>query len=367
MDSGSPDLSSLKKSDMSDIRRTVDYWTSRGMKTLHRVYDVEEVKRRLSEIDEAQRFHYLTCRDKQGRTALHSAAYVGRVEVADLIIRSADSEYRDSVIYCVDDDGETPLHNAQSSVMAQILLDRLTPATRQQFIKRTNKRRDTAVTTAIWYGRQSLLEFLWSQCDTSTELDCLQRPSTHYEDSLLMAAGLMGDRKILTFLLNKIPVDSWEEIVTTANKQLDVTLTQLLVLHQMGDLIAQVLKPLSLDKRRAHLALEVKGVFREVASSPFELALKPAEEVHRMLFRLKVVSNALHWVLSSYYDNWSQQLQNDVLKVLHLLTNEYFLTYPVSIIRYTLPSVTTISPQLISTHTSALTVSMFTLFKLDDI
>ena len=118
-----------------DRRSTEGYWTSRGLETLHRVYDVEELKRRMDQIDDADRFHYLTCRDKQDMTALHTAVLGDIVKVADQIIGSTDTEDRDSVINCADDHGETLLQKANSSDMAQTLLDALAPKTRREFIK----------------------------------------------------------------------------------------------------------------------------------------------------------------------------------------------------------------------------------------
>ena len=50
--------------------------------------------------------------DRLGWNALQRAALGGRTEVADLIIRYADTEDRESVVRCVDDDGGSLLHKA---------------------------------------------------------------------------------------------------------------------------------------------------------------------------------------------------------------------------------------------------------------
>ena len=106
--------------------------------------------------------------DRMGRTALHTASLEDKVEVADLVIRSADTEDGDSVIYCIDDDGNTPLDGAKSSDMAQMLLDGLTVKRRQRHIKHRGRRGQTAASEALRGGGRHVFITIWQQCDEST-------------------------------------------------------------------------------------------------------------------------------------------------------------------------------------------------------
>ena len=406
-----------------DDKSTVDYWILRGVKTVHRVEDVGKVKRRLNQIDEADRFHYLTCRDWDGITALYAAACWNSVEVADLLIQSVDSEGRDSLICSVDQLGETPLHMAKSSAMAQILLDALTPHTRQmliqhtniwgktalhtaacrdrvevadliirsvnredrepvtncvndyrgtllheaqssamaqtlldaltpktkqQFIKRTNIVEETAALHALRADKRDVFSVIWTHSDLSTQLNLLQSRTSTSADSLLMWASWSGDTETVRLLLKGIiDSDSWEKVITSVNEN-GATATHQLILHQMADSIAEVLTPLTLEKRREHLAVRIKWNGCKYGYSSCELVLKPPQELKR-IFEAGV----------TWHPNMSsKKVNNDVLKVLHLLTNEYDITSPASIIEYQLSFNTIVSHLKIDMRTSVVTVSI---------
>ena len=115
-------------------------------------------------------------RSKRGMTALRRAASRDRVEVAKELIKSADSEDREFVINCVDDDNRTPLYWAKSSAMVQTLLEGLTPQTRQQLIKHTDRAGQTAAEAALITHRE-LFNIIWTQSDLFTKLSLLQSTS----------------------------------------------------------------------------------------------------------------------------------------------------------------------------------------------
>ena len=330
-----------------------------GETPLHKAVSPAMAQTLLDGVTSHLRQQFIKHTDWEGGTALHRVGQWDGVEIADLIIRSADSENRDSVIYCVDGDGETPLHQAVSTAMAQTLLDGLTPLTKQQFIKHRNSDGFNALTFALVRGAQQLFDFLWSQSDMSTQLDIFPGPSAEYGNSLLMLAGWFGEREALRFLLDKVPEDSWEEVVTAANKQVGVTLTQLLIIHRMADLIPEVLKPLSSEKRRAHLAQEVKFMGYDVRPSSLELALIPAEDAWMSLRWSWETFKA--WDLDCK-EVFSGQESPVVLEVLHILTQEYCITSPASIIQCRFSSMMPVSPNQGCTQTSAVTVSMSVLF-----
>lgn len=81
--------------------------------------------------------------------------------------------------------------------------------------------------------------------------------------------------EIIGLLLSIIPdSDSWERITTAASKQ-GVTATHQLILHQMTGSLVEVLSPLSLEKRRKHLAVKITWGDPTYAYSSCELAMKP--------------------------------------------------------------------------------------------
>ena len=163
---------------------------------------------------------------------LHASAVCDRVDVADQIFRSTDSEDRDSVISCVYDDGETPLHKAKSSAMAQALLDALTPETKQRFIKRKDTVGMTAALSALIKEKRDVFNTIWTQSDLSTQLYLLQSHISNSGQSLLMWVSWSGDKGIVRRLLTCIQTpDSWEEIITAVSGQ-GTTATHQLILHR---------------------------------------------------------------------------------------------------------------------------------------
>ena len=354
----------IRSTDSANRDSVITCVDDNGRTLLHKTLSSAMAKKLLDGLTPQTRQQLVKHRDRQGSTALHRAVHSDNVEVVDQIIRSTDSEDRDSlIICCTDEHGRTLLHKAKSSAMAKTLLAELTPQTRQQLIKHRDNAGHTAVTYAIGHEKPALFYFLWEQSDLSTQQDISLGPRKHYGDSLLMLAGMMGDREVLRFLLSNILEDSWEEIVDAASSS-GATLTQCLILHRLHDFIAEVLRPLSLEKRRAHLALQMELRPGKVKRSSFDLALIPARDSKMMLFHCFVLSSSFSSFSHSYisYDKFSDLPSNDVLKVLHLLTNEYSITSPVSIIQCTFPSVTTVSPHQIYPGASAVTVSMSALF-----
>ena len=165
----------------------------------------------------SQNWMKLSNSERQG--VLHASAVCDRVDVADQIFRSTDSEDRDSVISCVYDDGETPLHKAKSSAMAQTLLDALTPETKQRFIKRKDTVGMTAALSALIKEKRDVFNTIWTQSDLSTQLYLLQSHISNSGQSLLMWVSWSGDKGIVRRLLTCIQTpDSWEEIITADRK-----------------------------------------------------------------------------------------------------------------------------------------------------
>ena len=258
-------------------------------------------------------------------SALHSSALRDRVELADLIIRSIDSEDRDSVIYTVDDYGMTPLHKARSPAMAQTLLDALTPQTTQQFIKHRDLMGHTAASKALRDGERTLFMDIWKQSDALTQLQLSQGPSGDLGGSLLMWACWSGDRQILRLTLGTIPDVCWAEVVTAVDNLFGMTLTHLLILREMVDCIVEVLKPLTLDQRRAHLGVKTLKALT--------LDQRRAHLGVKLNWRYQV--NCFELALGKFII-YRNKVRSELLKVLQLLVNEYSITSPASIIQHQL-------------------------------
>ena len=88
--------------------------------------------------------------------------------------------------------------------------------------------------------------------------------------------------------------------------------------------------------------------------SSCELALKPPQELKR------IIVEGVTW----HPNMSSKKVNNDVLKVLHLLTNEYDITSPASIIEYELSFNTIVSHPKVDMRTSVVTVSASSLIPL---
>ena len=337
------------------------------MTPLHKARSSAMVKTLLDGLKSETRQQFIKHTDRQGRTALHTAASMDRVETVEQIIRLADSKDRDSVIYCVDGMGRTPLHWAESSGMAHKLLDGLKPQIIQQFIRHKERMGWTAASFAVRDNKRALFMYLWSRSDTSTQIYLFPGQGKEYGDSLLMWAGWSGDKEVLRFLLDNIPEDSWEEIVTAVNKQIGTTLTQLLILHQMVDSIAEILKPLSLEKRRAQLDVKPKWLYYTHSYSSFELALKPPKQLWEYLHYLIFHARRITVLKSSNNQKMnSERVSHKLLKVLHLLGNEYGATSPASIFQYQLSSYMITSLDGTDGQTPTVTVRISALSLTDD-
>lgn len=253
----------------------------------------------------------------------HASVMCNNFAIADNIIRSAACEDSDSVIYCIKDDGMTLLHNAESSEMVHTLLNGLTPRTRQQFITHVDRKGQTAAIRALREGQRAVFTAIWEQSDMPTQRQLVQGPSKNYHgESLLIWAGWNGDRKIVRLILDNISYNCYEEAVTAVSEEIGMTVTHVLVLHQMFDLLAEILGPLTLEKRRAALKVEVESTDHTRSYSSYELALIPPKELlPRLLPERK-----------RHPDMNSERVSDQLLNVIHLLANDYSTISPASMI-----------------------------------
>lgn len=405
------------------------YWIQRGLQTLHEVNDVKQAEILLTQINGDDRLYYLTCRDTLRRTPLHTAAWNDSLAIANLIIRSVDSDDRDSIIYCVDNDsmtplnltksveiadfllsilsqnlltqfmkhadrmgqtplhraaqsnrmdlaelmlgkieshsrdliiccvdqdGESPLHQTVSLNMTKLLLSNLSPSVCQQLIRLQDRWGRTAAHRASINGHYDVLKEIWHQSNDITHRHLLSCRDVR-GDSLLMEAGWNGNREAVKLLLNLIA--DWEsdwylETVIAGSHDGD-TLLHYLIVHQLVDEVVEVMKNLTLERRRNILAIENSRGF-----SPYQLSMIDPHQIKSSgSFQANEYVNIL--VFQQFPVN------QKLLNVLHLFVNEYNIVSPASIIRCRQTTHFHISHLHLNTQTSAVKVSLSIYFASD--
>lgn len=81
------------------------------------------------------------------------------------IMNSVDSDDKDYVTYCVDDDDRTPLHKSILPAMAQTLLDGLTPQTREKYIELSDNSRQFILHLSAQCDRVEVAELIIRSVD----------------------------------------------------------------------------------------------------------------------------------------------------------------------------------------------------------
>lgn len=332
-------------------KKQSDYWRLRNVKTLHDVDDVTLGEELLSQISNADRLEYLMCGDTDGHTEgytpLHTSAQHNKVEIAELIIRSAPSEKRDSVIYCVNDRDETPLHRAESVDIVNVLLLNVCDDRRQQMIRHVDAWGRTAVHRTARYNRRDLMEVIWQKADEATRQHLLlHRDNNGY--NLLLEAGLFGNKDTLNLLLNELSeINIHEEMVTAATSSGDTVIHQLIV-YQLVRQVAEILKTLTPDRRKRFLTKKNRNGY-----SPQQLALIPPRHIRGS------VSDPQNYItFNRRCGILEHDISNILLNVIHFLTNEYPITQSGSIIQYHEGTKTLLSHLQLDTQTSTATVSI---------
>lgn len=326
-----------------------DHWKLRGLKTLHHVDKAEECERRLRKIRTNDQIHYLTCRDKFGSTALHTAAWNNRLAVVELIIRSADCLTRDSVIFCIDNYGETPLHQARSSEMVNLLLTHLSPCLRQQFIRHGNALGLPGAHhyARLYHSHRVMMELLLHSDETTVRHLLSYRDSEGY--SLLLHACHSGDRQTVRMLLDAMSTcDYYDDTVMTVSHHGD-TVIHTFIVRQWVEEIIEVLKPLTLTTRRNLSAVENKSGY-----SAYQLAL--------IAPRLIRESGPSGYLFINRACIPIFEVNNTLLSIIHLLTNEYCITSLASIIQCQLTTKLSLSHLQLNTETSTGTVSVLQVY-----
>lgn len=326
----------------------INYWTIVGVKTLHMVRDVDEGERLLSWVGGYERLNYITCRDRQGRTALHIAADGDQVEMANLIISSVESQDRDFIITKVDDKCMSPLHLTGSSAMVRTLLDGLSPHQKQNFIKLRDGVGVSATHYAASNGCIDMVRETLKHSDELTRIDLLLGKedtscsrSGCYGGSLLMWAALSGDRNAVKDVLKFVEeCDLCKEALYTKSPYGDGTPLHYFVVFQWIDVIRELLMHLQLDHRKELLNRE-----NSLGFSPHQLARVPPKEIGltgcptRLIFELGNIPQV--------------GLSIELLNLLHFFTNQYH------IVEIHLNANQVLCHRMVDTMTSESTVRIF--------
>lgn len=224
-------------------------------------------------ITATKRLHYLICNDEFSWNHLHTTAQFNQLALADLIIKSVDISYRERVVFCVNNNGRTPLHYCSSSEMVELLVTSLPPHVRQNYLLHPDIDACTAAHCAISLNRHDTLSSIWSLSNDTTREQLLSYRGV-CEVSLLMEAGHCGNRETVCLVLNLYTdSDCWEETIMSASGRGE-TIRHPLVAHQWMEELAEILKTLTLEQRRRLLSLKNFWGY-----SPYQLALMAPHQI----------------------------------------------------------------------------------------
>ena len=322
------------------------YWKKQGFMMLHDVSNTREGKAALAMVPQTEMFHYLTCKDIIGLTPLRRAVMRDNISVARLIIGASEPWYRDHVIYCLDDNRQTPLHSVRSVEMAQLLLGSLSPHLVKRYIKHRDRHGHTVAHHAVSWGHDLVLLEIWERLERASSRRKLLTWQDHEGCNLIMMACMRDKKQTIAHLIEMlIEADCLDQAVSATSLGGETALGALVV-HQNIEDVVDILKALTLPKRRQLLAIKnTKGYDAR------QLAMTPPPQVkvggRRTQLNLFIFKTGITRV----------EVSSHLLSVLHLLTNEYNITAPVSIIQCRLPTSASFSHVQLHMKTAEITVS----------
>lgn len=295
------------------------------------------------------REQFVRHRNRRGQTPLHSMVESDSIDAARIVVHSVESQSRDSLIFSIDDDGMTPLFEADSSDIASLLLDNLSDQSIQRFIRHRNRFGQTAADEAAFEGYHGVMQVIKSHSDLVTFRDLLFNHDKH-GNTLLLRAGYHGNKNTIRLLRKHMEGldDEDVEALIRASSCYGETIIHLLVVHQLVNDAVKILRMITIERRRKILAVE-----NSMGYSSQRLAGIPPGRIRR--------SGSVRYGLNITDYIIPDEVSNQLLKCLHRLTNEYGFTIPASIIQYELSRRTLCHRQLSTDEqTSVITVRTYT-------
>ena len=293
------------------------------MKTLHWIWRPDECERLLEAVDSEDRLDYILMTDRTGHNSLQTAILDDNLAIADLILRYIRHEEmleRVKAIQCRDENGNTLLNLCQSGDMVRLILDRLTPNLQQKLILTTNYSQQTAVHRAAIYGQTSVVEAVMEYA-TEENVKHLLTCQDSINFNLLIWSGYGGHKQTIRLVIDLLhDNDLLEASVSTCSLDKE-TVTHFINGRQYTEELVYLMKYLSLEKRRALFA-SANGY----GYTPHQLCVVPHSKIREK--RNALVPDYYHAIMLP--DN---PINNDMLRVINLLMNEYSIISPGAIIQ----------------------------------
>lgn len=300
---------------------TDQYWIIRGFQTLHGVADREQCLERVKRINPCDRFSYVACRDRDGETALHDAAWRNQLEVAETLIESVNEEDRDDLIETADDYQQTTLHWTKSAEIVNLLVTSLSRERRFQFIQHRDNINRTAYHWAVIEGRHDAMTAIWEQVHGMEEESFGTDAERNFLASIL-TEGYVTSRETVRVLINHLArSDYFMEVISSVNVSGNTAVHNLIACQWTSEVV-NILQALAISERQKLLAIrnhKQYSIHELALTSP--LAIKNSKSKYLGIYSLP-------------YDEYlgEQEINTDLVRLLHYLSNEYDMTLEASII-----------------------------------
>ena len=270
--------------------------------------------------------------DKLSRTALH---YATSREVAYTLISSMCADRRLELLCAKDILGRTALFYARDAGVLEEILFSLPETLRQRYLLVM----DAFGHSAAVYQTAEGLRTILSLCNDDS-LNLMVNSRNIGDENLLQCFGRRGEVHLYPVILPYL--NRCSMLSLTPPDCLGNSLSYSVACHDL-ETLAVILKSITLRKRRELLALRNKKCY-----SSLDLALTQPEKLRESVSERLGFVNEHSWVRS--LSNF-QGVSSSLLKVLHLLTNEYMITSRASIITHGMSDNTRI--QLVSAPSSS--------------
>ena len=247
-------------------KQTAHYWDAdyywpakwKGVKTLHQVTDKRECRCLLQKVSKSQRVEYLLQKDWFHWTALHVMALTKRKCVAEMVLKSLDSQKdRDKVITSgMKNGGEIPLHWACSVDMVRLLLDTLSPNLIQNCLGYLDGNKRSAAHFAVIDQRPDIFKELWSRSTRNTREKLILNKDSMGRTLLMYAAHANDVDTINLILDHSKESEYYQQLFLICHPTAINSIILPLIVHQRFSLIADVLHRITVNQRRSLLSIE---------------------------------------------------------------------------------------------------------------